>query len=169
MAKKNKKNNIKIDWNIHAVYDPDDPNAPVDMHTHGLEKHNIHNICMSCPSRDQEMINFCGNFINNLARNMINGDKYKVGITHLHDNAEDWMEVYDVFDLNIEKRDNGNGEEDVYVVDYWFDDIFLNPNNMLHYVFNHNTKEWNILTKEEYNAMSKDEYERRMKKNRHIM
>ena len=113
----------KIDWNIHAVYDPDKLEKPVDIHTHGLEKHNILNICMECPSRDEELIYFCSNFINSLAQSMIDGEKYRTGVTHMCDNVNDSNEIYDVFDLNIEKRDNGDKEEDVYVVDYWFDDI----------------------------------------------
>ena len=101
------KKKTKIDWNIHGVYDPDNIDKPVDIHTHGLEKHGILNICMECPSRDQEMINYFSNFINNLAQSMINGEKYNVGVTHMCDNSEDWNEVYDVFDLDIDKRDNG--------------------------------------------------------------
>lgn len=155
----------KIDWRIHAVYDPDTIDKPVDIHTHGLEKHNVLNISMKCPSRDQEMINFCGNFINNLAQNIIDGEKYKVGITHMHDNANDYSEIYDVFDLNIEKRDNGDGDEDVYVVDYWFDDIYINPTNLCHYIFDKKTKSWRIFSKKEFDAMPKDEYEEKVKRN----
>ena len=163
MSNKLKKN--KIDWNIHAVYNPDNPNEPVDIHTHGLEKHKILNICMECPSQDKEMIDFCGNFINNLAQEMIDGEKYNIGRTHIHDNADNWNEIYDVFDLNIEKRDNGDGEEDVYVVDYWFDNILINRNNLFHYIFDHDSKKWRILTKEEYDKMQIDEYKIKIRKN----
>lgn len=159
------KNKNKIDWNIHAVYNPDDPSEPVDIHTHGLEKHNVMNICMKCPSRDEDMIHYCGNFINNLALSMINGEKYRTGITHMCDNADNWDEVYDVFDLDVETRDNGNGEENVYVVDYWFDDIYFNTGNMMHYIFDHDKRKWRVFTIEEFNAMPKDVYDRKIKRN----
>ena len=148
-------NKNTIDWTIHAVYNPDNIDEPVDIHTHGLEKHNILNMSMKCPFRDQGMINFCGNFLNSLAQSMINGETYDVGLTHMCDNAKDWNEVYDVFDLNIDSRDNGNGEEDVYIIDYWFNDIYLNMNNLLHYIFDHDMKKWRVFTKEEYNRMPK--------------
>lgn len=121
---------------------------------------------MECPPHDKELIYFCGNFINKLAQSMIDGEYYKIGITHMCDNIDDLNEVYDVFDLNIEKRDNGNDEEDVYVVDYWFDDIYLNPENLLHYIFDRTTKKWRIFTRSEYDAMPRDEYDRKMKRNR---
>lgn len=139
------KNRSKIDWTIHAVYDPDDLNVPVDIHTHGLEKHKILNICMECPSRDQEMINFCANFINDIAMNMIDGETYEPFKTHMCDNAKNYNEVYHVFDLDIGKRDNGNGVENVYVADYWFDKIFFNPGNFRHYKFDHDTKKWKVI------------------------
>lgn len=165
MSNKLKKKRKKvIDWNIHAVYNPD--TSMVDMHTHGLEKHNMPNICMVCPWIDNEMIKYCGNFMNELAQSMIDGEKYRVGITHMCDNINDPNEIYDVFDLNIEERDNGEGKEKVYVVDYWFDDIYINMNNFLHYIFDKDAKKWRVFTRDEFDNMPKAEYEKKIKRNR---
>jgi len=137
----NKKNNT-IDWNIHAVYTDKEHPEPIDMHTHGLEKHGIYNICMVCPSQD--LIEFCGGFINHLAQTMIDGEKYDCGRTQLLDNADNYNEVYDVFDIETDKRDNGEGEETVYVIDYWFDKPFFSPYSGCIHTFNREKKKWEI-------------------------
>jgi len=138
-----KKNLDKIDWVIHAVYDDKENQTDFEMHTHGLEKHGVRNICMECPSRD--LVEYCATFINNLAQSMIRGEKYQPGKTQLIDNEHNYDEVYDVFDIDIDRRDNGEGEEEVYVIRYWFYSPFINPVNKYLYKFHWGKKEWIIL------------------------
>ena len=107
----------KIDWNIHAVYESKEKMEPLDIHTHGLEKHGIYNLCMECPSKD--LVKFCGKFINNLAIHM--------------------------FDIDIDTRDNGEGHEKVYVINYWFDKDCFSPYNYNTYRFNASTEQWERL------------------------
>lgn len=131
---------IKVDWNIHAVYKDKEHPEPIDIHTHGLEKHGIYNICMMCPTQD--LIQFCGAFVNHIAMQMINGEKYSTKKTHYIDNKDDYNEIYDVFDISTETRDNGEGDEKVYVIDYWFYNLFVNPYNSRIYAFDFDSKRW---------------------------
>ena len=140
MIERIKMKNKKIDWQIHAVYDSNNSNKPIDIHTHGLEKHKIRNICMNCP--DKSLINYCGNFINKIALSMIDGEIYTINKIQYIDNKNDYNEIYDVFDLTTDVRDNGVGEEEVYVIDYWFEREIENIYNHYNYFFDKNKLEW---------------------------
>lgn len=129
--------NNKIDWQIHAVYK--DPEGPFDIHTHGLEKHGLRNICMTCPTKD--LVNYCSCFINNLASSMIDGERYSVNTTHVIDNKYNMLEVYDVFNLLTDFRD----EEPVLVVDYWFNKEYINRETGTVYKFNSKNLAWEII------------------------
>lgn len=133
-------NKNKIDWNIHAVYQDKGSFKPLDIHTHGLEKHGIYNICMKCPTQD--LVNFCGEFINYLAQTMIDGEKYNVNQAHLIDDVNNNYDVLHVFSLRTDRRDNGNGKEIVYVIDYWFDRPITSPYNLCTYIFDGLDKIW---------------------------
>ena len=133
----------KIDWNIHAVYQDKDHLEPIDIHTHGLEKYGIYNICMKCPTQD--LISFCGEFINYLAQTMIDGEKYNVNQPHLIDDVNNNFDVLHMFYLTTDERDNGNGKEKVYIIDYWFDRPVISPYNFSTYVFDKLNKIWKKL------------------------
>lgn len=133
----------KIDWNIHAVYESKEKMEPLDIHTHGLEKHGIYNLCMECPSKD--LVKFCGKFINNLAIHMIDGEEFTPGKAHLIDDPSNHYDIYHVFDIDIDTRDNGEGHEKVYVINYWFDKDCFSPYNYNTYRFNASTKQWERL------------------------
>ena len=154
MSNKLVKNN-KIDWIIHAVHGDVRSKKPVDIHTHGLERHGIRNICMECPN-DMKIIKYCGNFVNHLAMSMINGEVFEVGRVHSFDNEYDINDILDVFEVSIERRDNGEGEEEVCVVDYWFDKIYINDYNNSYYVFDKDKMKWKILSKEEYKSIPQE-------------
>lgn len=133
----------KIDWNIHAVYQDKNHPEPIDIHTHGLERHGIYNICMKCPAQD--LINFCGEFINYLAQTMIDGEKYSINQPHLIDDVNNNFDVLHAFYLMTGKRDNGDGEEKVYIIDYWFDRPVTSPYNFSTYAFDKLDKTWKKL------------------------
>lgn len=132
------------DWIVHVVYDSKDSSKPIDIHTHGLEKHGIPNLCMECPTMD--LAKFCGGFINLLAEDMINGEKYNVGEGHIMDNLylDEPYGVLHVFDLYDSILDNGEGLEYVLVVNYWFDRELVNPVDGLRYRFDKDMKEWMV-------------------------
>lgn len=132
--------NHKIDWNIHAVYQDKDHPEPIDIHTHGLENHGVYNICMECPTKD--LINFCGSFINYLAQTMIDGEKYNINTSHIIDDVKGHYDILHAFYLSTETRDNGNGEEMVYVIDYLFDMPVISPFNYHIYTFDKTNKTW---------------------------
>ena len=143
----------KPDWTIHAVFDD---TGTYDLHTHGLEKYGLQNICMECPSKN--LVQYCGGLINQLAFSMIDGEKYSINKTQYLDNADDYNEVRDVFDLEEEERDNGAGLEKVLVIYYWFDDIFINPYNDMPYTFDEKKQKWVCVDPKEYGIFfAKDE------------
>lgn len=123
------------DWKIHAVYDPDDPKAPIDCHTHGLEKHGLKNLCMEVSSK--EYVNTCAGIINRIAEAMVEGEKFEPD--HLHYVDDGVGELYDVFELY--EVTNNEGEE-LLLIDYLFDEMYVLPTNGRVYVFNPVAGKW---------------------------
>ena len=138
MSNKNRRlisKNKKQDWIIHAVYDPDNPEKPIDYHTHGLEKYGLKNLCMEVEGK--EYSNACARIINRIAKDMVEGEVFKPDMRHYVDDGKD--KLYDVFDLY--EVTNKEGEE-LLLIEYLFYEMYVLPTNCRVYVFNPVSEKW---------------------------
>ena len=119
---------------IHAVYDDKDKNAPIDYHTHGLEKYGLKNICMERIGK--EYVNTCGSIINRIAESMIDGETYRTNIAHYIDDGKGHL--LDVF--KVHEKD-----KDCLKIDYMFGVPVVYPEDNMIYIFDSKHDKWHMI------------------------
>ena len=129
---------LETDWIIHAVYDLD----PIDIHSHGMEKYGIKNFNIECTN--PQLIYHCGRLINDVARAMISGEKYNIDETHYVFNGVGTTEMLYAFTMTEDRRDNGNGIEDVYLIKCLNDKEVYYPFVNHSYKYNYETERWEM-------------------------
>ena len=135
MMKKDEEMRNKYPWVIHAVYDPDNPDKPIDYHTHGLDKYGLKELCMEHVGK--EFGNTCRDIINYVAAAMVDGEKFDVNFRHYVDDEDGKLiHAFDLADVT-----NKEGEELIYI-DYLFETEYQYPADHHVYVFNEFSGKW---------------------------
>lgn len=135
--------NTEEDWLIYAVYDDPETKEPLIIYSHGLERCGLRNLCMDCP--EYGLARHCTNLLNIIIRQMMKGETYSCDYSHIIDNSDNPEEVWYIFDIEEDRRDNGDGEEDFYVIKCDFDKPFYHPYNQRIYAFNKTDCKWEII------------------------